>query len=102
MNHEQMYNMLAIFNPDETVWFYLIKPGSRHVVLLILDDRGFELARKEFGSHPSDWDMHSPAKNTIDPFETAGDLMARAVKHAKEFKQTLRDLDVTANGYASY
>lgn len=102
MNREQMYNMLGIFKQNGKAWFYLIKPGSRHAVLLILDNSGHELARKEFGTNPSAWDMHSPAKNTINPLDTAGELMEKNVKDAEEFLQALKELEVTAKGMASY
>ncbi|QOV66514.1 hypothetical protein [Kosakonia pseudosacchari] len=102
MNREQMHCMLGIFNPDEKVWFYLIHPGCRHVVLLVLDECGHELARKEFGANPSDWDMHSPAKNTVHPLETAGELQASEVKDVKDFFQKLRDLELMASAIASY
>ncbi|MDQ7856393.1 hypothetical protein [Klebsiella michiganensis] len=92
MNSRQLSYMLASvnLNLNKTLLCYRIKTGHRQVMLLIFDDRGHELARKEFGANPTDWDMNSPAKTTIGPCVKAGDLAEMKVVNAK---QILLELD---------
>ncbi|EPY4600127.1 hypothetical protein SJ297_27555 [Klebsiella pneumoniae] len=99
MNSRQLSYMLASVNLNLTksVQCYRIKTGHRQVMLLIFDDRGHELARKEFGANPTDWDMNSPAKNTISPCVKAGDLAEMKVVNADQILLAIEAHELVAD-----
>lgn len=98
MNSKEVSLMLASskLNLNETVWFYRIKPAHRHVLLFILDDCCDELARKEFGANPSDWDMNALPKMSFNSSVAAGHLADMKVVKADQFLEVLKAHELIA------
>lgn len=100
MNAKQVYKILARLNSNETMQCDLIIKGNRQALLIIYNDRKEELARKEFVANPSEWNMDSKDKNTLDPSWNKECSISINVEPERAFLKTLNELDVRASGFA--